>query len=197
MAVTTCRYALAREAVRARSGPSVKGRVWPRRATRRGDAASGKARGRGSGLRVSSRPATLAHTWRTPRREQAARRVSVGQAVMARVQAFRARSCPPIPSVARLVPPRQGGGHWFEPSIAHQQASASEPLQTRGFCRLTRKGAGARADRVPALVRHLGQRATVARSAESARCSATVRGSLRRSRRTRGIAVPLRRRSVP
>src|SRR6516165_8659430 len=35
----------------------------------------------------------------------------------------RAFSCPPIPRLTHAIPSRQGGGRWFEPSIAHYYRS--------------------------------------------------------------------------
>jgi hypothetical protein len=38
-------------------------------------------------------------------------------------QVFTAFWCPSLPGHAHPVPPRQGGGHWFEPSIAHLESA--------------------------------------------------------------------------
>jgi hypothetical protein len=92
-------------------------------------------RGRGPEIALCPERATSL-LWRTPGAHlDGKRRESWGRCWNPEgpiLQAFPAFSCPALPAHSHPQPPRQGGGHWFEPSIAHD----GKALLIAGFLRL-------------------------------------------------------------
>ncbi len=77
------------------------------------------------------RASVLDQLWRTPgahldgkRREMWGRRQNPEGPIL---QAVPAIACPSQPACSHPASPRQGGGHWFEPSIAHRRKALPIP----------------------------------------------------------------------
>jgi len=79
--------------------------------------------------REAARRPWAANIWRTPRWESTGTRRNGPGAHNPNVRALSTVSCPSLPLRTRPVWPRQGGGHWFEPSIAHRRSAC----KSRGF----------------------------------------------------------------